>query len=140
MTIPKNALVLVADGAKMIFLRNIGDAHLVELKVEGSDAQGSDMGHNRSSGQGHASGEEADPHQQAEDSWAVEVADKLRKRVMNHDFEALAIIAAPKTLGVLRKSLHKEVSRRVVIEIAKEMTDRSPAEIAALLTKEADKA
>ena len=56
---------------------------------------------------------------------------------MNNDFEALVIIAPPKTLGVLRKQLHKEVERRVVLELAKEMTDRPVSDIEAMLEGEA---
>ena len=50
-----------------------------------------------------------------------------------NDFDALAIIAPPKTLGELRKQLHKEAARRVVCEIPKEMTGRPIPDIEALL-------
>ena len=34
------------------------------------------------------------------------------------------MIAPPKALGTLRKELHKEVERRIVLTVNKEMTDR----------------
>ena len=57
----------------------------------------------------------------------------VNKRALANDFDALAIIAPPKTLGELRKQLHKEAARRVVCEIPKEMTGRPIPDIEALL-------
>jgi protein required for attachment to host cells len=81
--------------------------------------------------------DETDFHQQEEDRWVKEAAEKLRVRALKNDFEALAIIAPPKALGVLRKELHKEVERRVVATFNKEMTDRPIPDIEDLLTGEA---
>lgn len=147
MPLPNKALVLVADGRKMLFLRNHGDAAQIDLRVEAHDEQAlfkdSDMksdspgvGH-QSGGYGRATVAETDYHQQAEDRWAVDAADRLRKRALNNDFEALAIVAPPRTLGELRKHLHKEVEKRVVIELAKEMTDRPIPDIEALFEGQA---
>ena len=52
---------------------------------------------------------------------------------MRGDFEALAIVAPPKALGVLRKKLHKEVERRIVCTVNKEMSGRPIPDIEALL-------
>ena len=79
---------------------------------------------------------ETDFHQLEEDRWAKAAAEEVNKRALRNDFDALAIIAPPKTLGVLRKELHKEVERRVVCEITKEMTDRPIPDIEALLVGE----
>jgi protein required for attachment to host cells len=147
MPLPNKALVLVADGRKMLFLRNHGDAAQIDLRVEAHDEQAlfkdSDMksdspgvGH-QSGGYGRATVAETDYHQQAEDRWAVDAADRLRKRALNGDFDALAIVAPPRTLGELRKHLHKEVEKRVVIELAKEMTDRPIPDIQALFEGQA---
>ena len=143
MPLPHNALVLVADGRKMLFLRNHGDKGHIDLRTEAHDEQAllkdSDMktdgptAVHQSGGSGRSTAEEPDYHQQAEDRWAADAADRLRTRALNNDFEALAIIAPPKTLGVLRKHLHKEVERRVVLELAKEMTDRPIVDIEAML-------
>ena len=53
--------------------------------------------------------------------------------MLTNDFEHLCIIAPPKALGVLRKALHKEVERRIVCSINKEMSGRPIPEIEALL-------
>jgi len=143
MTIPNNALVLVCDGRKMLFLRNRGEGDHVQLVTEAhheredrkdheikSDAPG--LGAQRG-GYGRPAMDETDFHQLDEDRYAADAADQLRVRALAGDFEALVIVAPPKTLGELRKHLHKEVERRVVMELAKEMTDRPLPDIAAML-------
>ena len=143
MTIPKNALVLVVDGRKMLFLRNQGEGDQIQLVTEDhhqredqkdhelkSDAPG--LGAQRG-GYGRPAMDETDFHQLEEDRYAADAADQLRVRALAGDFEALVIVAPPKTLGELRKHLHKEVKRRVVMELAKEMTDRPLPDIAAML-------
>ncbi len=143
MPLPNNALVLVADGRKMLFLRNHGDANQIDLRTEAhderQDAKTSDIGtdgpgtHAQSGGYGRPAFEQTDFHQQDEDRWAKDAADELNRRVLAHDFESLAIIAPPKLLGEVRKHLHKEVERRVVCTINKEMTGRTTADIEALI-------
>ena len=58
------------------------------------------------------------------------------ERALRNDFDALAIIAPPKALGVLRKELHKEVEKRIVLTLNKEMTDRPIPDIEELLVGE----
>lgn len=144
MQIPNGALVLVADGRKMLFLRNQGDAERIDLRVEEhheqenpadrdqkTDAQGSSTS---STGLKRDTNEETDYHQQAEDRFAAEAADLLTKRALANDFDKLVIVAAPRTLGVMRSHYHKEVQSRLVGEVAKDLTGRPVTEIEALLT------
>ena len=159
MPLPHNALVLVADGRKVLFFRNHGDENQIDLRTEAHDERedrkdseiktdapgtaahsagvaGSGIG---AQGGGHVSRptmEETDFHQQEEDRWIKDAADELKKRVLRQDFEALAIVAPPKALGVLRKSLHKEVEKRIVCTVNKEMSGRPIPDIEALLTSE----
>jgi protein required for attachment to host cells len=79
---------------------------------------------------------ETDFHQQEEDRWVKDAAEELKKRALRNDFDALAVIAPPKALGVLRKELHKEVEKRIVLTINKEMTDRPIPDIEELLVGE----
>jgi protein required for attachment to host cells len=159
MPFPNQALVFVTDGRKMLFLRNHGDENLLDLRTEAheeredrkdrdirTDAPGT-APHSAgvggrgigAQGGGHMSRpamEETDFHQQEEDRWVKEAADKLKERALRNDFDALVIIAPPKALGVLRKELHKEVERRVVATFNKEMTDRPIPDIEDLLVGE----
>lgn len=146
MALPHNALVLVADGRKMLFLRNHGDESLIDLGIEAhgqredlkdreikSDAQRTTK---QSAGFGRPAMDETDFHQADKDRWAKDAADELRKRALRNDYDALAIIAPPRTLSVLRKELHKEVERRIVLTLTKEMTDRPIPDIEDLLVGE----
>ena len=137
------ALVLVTDGRKTLFFRNHGDQNQIDLRTEAhderqdlsdgemkTDAAGSNQ---QSGGYGRPSYEETDFHQLEEDRWAKAAAEDVNRRALTNDFEALAIIAPPKTLGKLRKQLHKEAAKRVVCEVAKEMTGHTIADIEKLL-------
>lgn len=132
MQIPANACVVVADGRKMLFFRNQGDEAYPNLVVETAEErinpadrdQKTDRAGRASSPQGaaHGSMEETDYHQQEENRFAAETADLLKKRALANDFEALIVVAPPKTLGELRKHYHKEVSQRLIGELDKDLT------------------
>jgi protein required for attachment to host cells len=133
MPLPHDALVLVADGRKMLFFRNHGDENQIDLRTEAHDARDAPGTTKQSAGYGRSTYEEADFQQQEEDRWIKDAADELKARALRHDFEALAIVAPPKALGVLKKCLHKEVEKRVVCTVNKEMSGRPIPDIEALL-------
>src|SRR6476646_9330094 len=103
MPLPHNALVLVADGRKMLFFRNHGDENQIDLRTEAHEARDERKDREiktdapgvtrQSFGFGHSTYEETDFQQQEEDRWVKEAADELKARVLRGDFEALAIIA-----------------------------------------------
>jgi len=144
MRIPHDSYVLVADGAKMLFFRNEGDAdnpNLTVLAAEQqpdpadrdikSDAAGQKPG---SPGMGGASSAgEADFHRQAEDRFAAEAADRINRAALANEFEKLIIVAPPRTLGELRKHYHKQVEGRIAAEIAKDLTGHPVDRIEAVL-------
>jgi len=143
MPLPHNALVLVADGTKVLYLRNHGDENQIDLRTEShdqreerkdrdikTDAPGTTK---QSGGYGRSTYEETDFQQQEEDRWVKDAADELKARVLRNDFEALAIVAPPKALGILKKALHKEVEKRIVCTVNKEMSGRPIPDIEALL-------
>lgn len=157
MQIPHNAHVLVADGRKLLFFRNEGDAEYPNLQVEthrdhpnpkasdqGTDepgrtfsgAQGGDPrsgGLGTTVGQGHSAYSETDFHQLEEDRFAHEAAELLRKRALANQIESLIIVAPPKTLGEMRKHYHKEVESRIAGEVAKDLTNMPVPEIEKVL-------
>ena len=147
MALPHRALVLVADGTKVLFLRNHGDQNQIDLRTESHDARQDRKDSEiktdapgtskQSMGYGRPSMDEPDYHQQEEDRWVKEAAEELKKRALRNDFDALAIIAPPRALGTFRKELHKEVEKRIVLTINKEMTDRPIPDIEELLVGEA---
>ena len=152
MALPHRALVLVADGTKVLFLRNHGDQNQIDLRTEShderedrkdreikTDAAGAAPVRAASGGaEVHRPAySETDFHKQEEDRWVKDAAEELKKRALRNDFDALVIIAPPKALGTLRKELHKEVERRIVLTLNKEMTDRPIPDIEELLVGEA---
>lgn len=149
MALPNNAEVLVLDGRKLLFFRNHGDETRIDLRTEAheersdvrdmeqkSDLAGQSPGIGRDGFGGGTMGE-ADYHQLDEDRFAAHAAEILRKRTLSGDTHPLAIIAAPKALGVLRGKLHKEVEKRVVMTLAKDMTNRPTPDIEKLLMNDA---
>lgn len=146
MAIPHGALVLVADGKKLLFLRNHGDSEMIDLRTESHDERSDPMDRDiktdapgvqsSSVGSGRDTMEEADFHQQGEDRWIKDAAEEINRRALSNDFEALAVVVPPKALGMFRKKLHKEAERRLVLTINKEMTDRPIPDIEELLAGE----
>ena len=146
MPLPHDALVLVADGRKMLFFRNQGDEEHIDLRTEAhdrrEDRKDSEIktdapgGIHQSAGYGRSTYEEADFHQQEEDRWIKDAADELKERALRNDYDAVAIVAPPKALGVLRKCLHKEVEKRLLCTVNKEMSGRPVPDIEALLVGE----
>ena len=147
MPLPHDALVLVADGRKMLFFRNHGDENQIDLRTEEHDARRYQRKDReiktdapgvvqQSAGYGRSTYEEPDFQQQEEDRWIKDAADELKDRVLRNDFDAVAIVAPPKALGVLRKSLHKEVESRILCTVNKEMSGRPIPDIEALLVGE----
>ena len=152
MQVPHDTYVLVADGRKLLFLRNEGDAQALNLTVESAeehpnpatrdqatDAAGRSSSTSPAGGNARAgsSMEQTDFHQIEEDRFAAAAADMLKRRALANEFERLIIVAPPRTLGELRKHYHKEVEQRLAGELAKDLTGHPIPEIeAALLAAE----
>lgn len=143
MRIENGTLVMVADGAKMLLLRNKGDADYPNLEVEAGLEQASEPdrdiatdapGRASSPVGGQASTmEQPDYHQQAEDRFAAEAADLLKERALANDYESLIIVAPPRTLGEMRKHYHGEVEKRLSGEIAKDLTNHPVDQIESII-------
>jgi protein required for attachment to host cells len=137
--LPHDALVLVGDGKRALFLRNTGTVLAPKLVVEnvfeqenpptreqGTDrpTRGADFtgGYAANVGSPRSNIEQTDWHQQNEDRFAKNIAQKLYALAHANHFQQLVIVAAPKWLGVLRQALHKEVLQRVAGEVTKDLT------------------
>ena len=146
MQVPHNTFVVVADGEKMLFFRNEGDAEFLKLQIERKREQENpaNTGHKTSeagrafpsSGPGHHAYSDTDFHQMEEDKFAAETAELLKNRALRKDFDSLIIVAPPKTLGELRKHYHKEVQKRLAGEIAKDLTGHPVPEIEKIISAE----
>ncbi|MDO9588084.1 MAG: host attachment family protein [Brevundimonas sp.] len=131
MIISTGTLVAVVDGEKLALFHNTGHQSISLTPVATPEVAERASG---AAGRG-SSGANPDNDTQAEDGFALGVADVLNKMVLNHKVEHLLVIAAPKTMGQLRKGWHKETGSRIVGEIAKDLTGHSPDQIAAAIEK-----
>lgn len=131
MDIPRDTHVLVMDGGKMLLFKNDGDEVQPVLNIVMHDEQNSaatrDQGSaqpgstHESVGSRRSSYEQTDFHQLDEDKFAIDAADMLKRKVLAGKIDALIIVAAPRTLGELRKHFHGEVEKRVLGEISKDV-------------------
>ncbi|HEX7822316.1 MAG TPA: host attachment protein [Sphingobium sp.] len=127
MKIPKGTTVAVADGELLNLFHNGGDESAPKLTALPDAAISSD---NRGSGARHQSSS-ANPSesQLEEDSFAAGTADYLNKRVLDGKIDSLIIVAAPRTLGELRKHYHKALSAILIGEIPKDLTGHALADV-----------
>lgn len=143
MEIPHKTHILVMDGGKMLLFKNDGGAAAPKLTLvmhrehdsaatheQGSSGPGTSF---ESVGSARSSYEQTDFHQLDEDKFAAEAADMLKREVLEHKIDALIIVAAPRTLGELRKHFHSEVEKRVIGQIAKDVAGRPTDEILATI-------
>ena len=138
--------VVVADGEKVLFLRNRTDAEDPNLDVTGKEEQDNPKDIAQSAnrpGRGHDAGpnqrsafDDTDWHELAKDRFAADLADELYARVHAGEIGRLVIAASPQVLGELRRHLHKEVADRVVGEIDKTLTNHPTHRIEALVREE----
>ncbi|MDO9489887.1 MAG: host attachment family protein [Sphingomonadaceae bacterium] len=154
MEIPHDAMVVVADGRKMLLFRNQGDEKFPKLEAvtheekiipasgdQATDGPGTTFSGSAASGavagnpgaNNRSSYEQTDFHQLEEDRFAAETAEMLRLRALRNEFSQLIVVAPPRALGELRKHYHKEVEARLIGEIAKDYANRPTDEIEKLI-------
>lgn len=127
MHLPQNTIIAVADGEKLSLFENEGDAANVRLKaLPASDVDSSKIA---SGGRHPSSSANPDDSQQDEDGFSAGVADILNKQVLGGKIKNLVIVAAPRTLGELRKSYHKSLSEVLIGELDKDLTGHSLQDI-----------
>lgn len=143
MDVPHNAFVAIADGEKMMLFRNQGDGEFPHLVVveEGEQKSMANRELRRDSpgrsfssvGPGRSAYDEADSRQLGEDRFAADTAAMLNRRALENEFESLIIVAPPRTLGELRRYYHDELDRRLIGEVAKNLTNVPVNEIERIL-------
>jgi protein required for attachment to host cells len=133
LSIPHDGFVFVGDGRKALFLRNHGDEKFPDLKVErvltqvnpptreqGSDRPGRAF---KRAGTNVRSGmETTDWHDLEEHRFARDVAAALETVVRANGAKALIVVAPARTLADLRRAFHDDVKKRIIAEIAKDLT------------------
>lgn len=126
MLLPHGTVVALVDGHKFELYRNAGnesEPELTALPAPKLDSHNhSSVGHHSSSGN-HAG------HLVEEDAHANAAAQWLNSQVLGHKIEHLVVIAAPRTLGEMRRHYHKQLERSLVTEISRDLTGKQPGQI-----------
>ena len=132
MKLPNNAMVAVADGETLCLFRNGGDEGGLALSaLEAPTLGGGNAG---SGGRHHSSSANPDDSHLAEDGYAAGAAAWLNRQVLDGKVDALMVIAAPKTLGELRKHYHKQLEAVLVGELSKDLVGHPLAAIEAAVS------
>lgn len=140
----RHARVLVTDGGKALIFRNEGDAFTPDLKLMRSHAQDvpptREIGASRPPRTNDASGRRSamdapDYHQEAEDRFVAGIAAEMDRDFRAGEFENLVVAAPPVALGHYRKSVSSAVAKATVLEIDKDYTKQTAAEIGKAVAK-----
>lgn len=142
--LPHDAWILVGDGRKALILQNQGDAQFPNLKttqVVGGDKipPTADLGTDKpgravNARDGRRSGmEQTDWHEQEELRFADDVAKLLEAHNATGDFDALVVVAPPKTLAELRRTFSDGLRSKIIAEVDKDLTKHPVYEIERLL-------
>ncbi|AOL93606.1 baeRF12 domain-containing protein [Porphyrobacter sp. LM 6] len=143
MKVEHGTLVMVADGAKLLLLRNEGDTKYPVLQTVMHERQGNPAAHEQgtdapgrsfaSTGEARSSYEETDWHRQAEDAFARHAAAVLERSAASHPEAGIVVIAAPRTLGEMRRHYGRATKARLLAEIAKDLADHPTDDMIAAL-------
>ena len=139
MKLPHDTCVIVADSEKYLFLRNIGDDERVDLRIREHEEQDNPPDREQSadrpgrvddSATHHRSAYgDTDWHELEKERFASDLADRLFEWVRTDRIRSLVLVADPSTLGQLRDELHESVTKRIVGEIDKNLTNHPLKEI-----------
>jgi protein required for attachment to host cells len=122
MLLPNGAMVAVVDGETFNLFPNTGDEAHPKLTAV---PHGAIEDHARSGSGHHSSSVNADQHQVDEDGFSGGAVAFLNKQVLEGKIASLVVIAAPRTLGEMRKHYHARLSAALLGEIAKDLTAHS---------------
>lgn len=118
---PDNTFVVVTTGEEAKTFRIKGGS----LNHQG-DWSPKDLADDGPAGKSPA---ETSPSELNEATFAKQIAERLYKLAHSGKYDKLILVADPGTLGQIRPSLHQEVSSKIVLELAKTLTNSSVADI-----------
>lgn len=126
MLLAHGAIVALVDGKNLELHRNAGTEAapaLAPVAAPRLDARNHSGGSHHSSAGNHAG------HLVEEDAHAIAVAEWLNGEVLGHRIDSLVVIAAPRTLGEMRRHYHKQTGRVIAAELAKDLIGKEPRDI-----------
>ncbi|CUH63714.1 Protein required for attachment to host cells [Thalassovita gelatinovora] len=143
---PKSLWIVVADGAKALFVQNVSDTidpdlrvmRVDEIDIPNTAKLGTEQPGRRDgpAGAGRSAIEPTDWHRLAKEEFASTIAALLNKWAQAGGITDLVIVAPPQTLGELRAALSPKVTGVVRAEMAKDLTNHTLPDIAKLVMAE----
>ena len=128
MNVPHDTIVAVADGEKLSLFRVNGNGAKPKLEPLKETAHLTGSNHDGGS-RHHSSAANPDEKQDGEDMFAAATAQWLNQKAVGNAFAHAVVIAAPKTLGELRKHYHKAFAAKLLKEIPKDLTGQHVSDI-----------
>ncbi len=139
--------ILIADGgrARVLTRRDTGDGlavvpgHAFEANLSKSSEMGTERpgrGHESHGNARHAIEAKTDMHDAAERAFLGSLVTELGKALEANKFDRLAVVAAPRALGMLRPALTDKLRGVLVAEIGKDLTKTPDHEIPSHLPPE----
>ncbi|GHH59472.1 MULTISPECIES: host attachment family protein [Gammaproteobacteria] len=128
--IPEGTLVVVADGGSARVFTNVGSDHRLVLKQQ-EELQVQALAEQGVIGQGPAGAmpDGMSIAQLNEATFAKQLAEQLNEDALNNRYAHLVLVADPQTLGRIRPLLHKQAQQRLVMDLAKDLTNSPLADI-----------
>ncbi|MEO6382945.1 MAG: host attachment family protein [Thermomonas sp.] len=117
--IPKQAMVVVADGAGARIFRNVGSDQALSLQQQ-EVVTPKDLEDDGPSG---SAPPEQTGAQTDEATFAKQLAHRLNHGALTNAYAHLVLVADPQTLGQMRPQLHKETVARLHGELVKDLTN-----------------
>ncbi len=144
MKLPHGTWVVVADGARMLVLENAGDEVYLDLRVvrHGEEAAPPtrEVGTDRPGRYDTPAGkrgavEQTDWHTLEKDRFAAGLAERMNGWAQAGRFRHAVLIAAPRTMGELRRHLTGAARGLMLAEIPADLAHRTIGEIEGAVAK-----
>lgn len=133
--------VVVADGehARIVVTKEKGSSYVTlrEFTSPAAHASSHELGADRpgrtqesATTVRHAIQPRSDPHEQAKQEFAREVATALNEASVNNEFDRIVLVAQPQLAATLRAGLAEAVRRKIVGALQKDLTKVPDHELA----------
>lgn len=148
MKLESNSYVVIADSGKYLFLRNQGDADILDLRVvehgvrdnPPTHEQGSDKpGRFPTSAKQYSAVTESDWHRLEKQHAGRDLANRINDLSEQLGLNSIVLVADPATLGRVRPLLSDRARSCVRTEIAKDLTHHPSPDIERILSVHRDR-
>ena len=119
MILPNGTIVAILDGEQMRLFRNRGHDPRIDLVAEPEpDFAMPNVG---SGGRHRSTSANPDRSRLREDDFVAAAAGFLNQQALAGQIDGVVIVADPRTLGELRRHLHRELEGRLIGQLAKNL-------------------